>query len=63
MPFMQSENILSLHQKLDILHETYLFPNAILRTAFMYYIDPHLICRWKTSLTGWDEEKGQHQLA
>jgi hypothetical protein len=54
---------LSLQQKLDILHEAYLVPHAIKSTARKYNVDPNLICRWRASLTGLDEEEGQHQLA
>ena len=53
---------LSLQQKLDILHDTYLVPHAIESTACKYYVDPNQICRWKASLTGLEDEEGQHQL-
>jgi transposase-like protein len=58
-----NEKNLSLQQKLDILHEVYLVPHAIKRTAHKYNVDPNQMCRWKVSLTGLDEEEGQHQLA
>ena len=38
-------------------------PHAIKRMACKYNVDPNQMCRWKTSLTGSDEEEGQHQLA
>ena len=37
--------------------------NDMKSTAFKYNVDPNQNHRWKASLTGLDEEKGQHQLA
>ena len=54
---------LSLQQKLDIIHKAYLVLHAMKSTAFKYNVDPNQNHRWKASLTGLDEKKGQHQLA
>ena len=63
MPLNQNESVLRLQQKIDNLHKAYLVPHAIKSTAHMYNVDPNQICRWKDSLSGLDEEIGQHQLA
>ena len=56
------EKNLELQQTLDIVHNAYLVPNAITRTAQKYNVGPNQMCRWKNVLTGLDEEDGQHQL-
>ena len=61
--FMKMKFFWSLQQKLDTVHEAYLVPNAIKRTARKYNVDPNHIHRWKNALTGLDEGDGQHQLA
>ena len=61
--FIKMKFFLSLQQKLDIVHEAYLVPNAIKRTAHKYNVDPNQIRRWKNALTRLDEEDDQHQLA
>ena len=45
---------LSLHQKLDILHEAYCAPGVIESTACKYNVDQVQIQQWKKNLAGMD---------
>ena len=62
-PFHQNEIFVITTETWHSLHKANPMPKSIKQTACKYNIDPNQIHRWKNSLSGLNEEDGQHQLA